>query len=540
MAVTASSTTEPGGVSVTLYETTTPGVFDGSFQIISATNPATAGKVRARDGDTITVEYYDASSGSQVSATATVDTSAPVISGVAAEPDYEQAVISWGTSEPADTLVQFGESSFLGRTAYNAALNTYHEATLAGLAPNRLYYYRVVSRDAAGNTAVDDNGGALYTFSTLTPLSPPWADNMDSGASDWIVQTSDDSEVGWTLGVPHNGAETSAHSPPDAWGSNLNGDVIDTAESFLISPAIELTGGNTATLTFWHRYDFTDGESEYDIYEYGDLLVVTNNGVDSVIAAEYTGLSGGWTREQVDLTPFIGHVIYLVWDYEMFSLDTRVRPGWLVDDVSITVSNVTPGTIQITKNLWQPPYILTGPMFKTGKARETLITNAPPGQYIVHFGDAPYYQTPAPQTNVLASSGNIVFQGNYTFADANTNGIPDAWETNFFGGVSTNRTRFTDSDGDGMPDYAEFIAGTNPTNAASLFKFLSATSRTNGIVEFQWSAIPGRAYQVQGSTNLVVGWMPLTGWLQALGSSMSQATTNSNSGSQFFRVQVQP
>ena len=303
--VTASSTTEPGGVSVTLSETTTPGVFNGSFQIISATNPPMTGKVRAQDGDTITVEYHDASAGSQVSATATVDTSAPVISNVAAEPDYEQAVISWDSSEPADTLVQFGESSFLGRTAYNAALNTSHEATLAGLAPDRTYYYRVVSRDAAGNTAADDNGGALYTFNTLVPLMPPVSENMDAGAPGWTVQTSPDSEEEWTLGVPNNGAETSAHSPPNAWGSNLNGDAIGAGESFLISPAIELTGGNVATLTFWHRYDFTDGESEYDIYEYGDLLVVTNNGVDSVVVAEYTGLSGGWVQEKVDLQSMV-------------------------------------------------------------------------------------------------------------------------------------------------------------------------------------------------------------------------------------------
>lgn len=539
--VTASSTTQPGGVSVTLSETTTPGVFSGSFQIISATNLPTAGKVRAQDGDTITVKYFDASAGSYVSATATVDTNAPVISNVTAEPDYEQAVISWDTSESADALVQFGESSFLGRTAYNAALATSHEVTPAGLVPDRTYYYRVVSRDAAGNTAVDDNGGALYTLHTLVPLTPPVSENMDSGTPGWTVQTSPDSEIEWTLGVPNNGAETAAHSPPDAWGSNLNGDAIGAAESFLISPAIELTGGNVATLTFWHRYDFTDGDSEYDIYEFGDLLVVTNNGVATVTVAEYTGLSDGWVREQVDLTPFIGHVIYLVWDYEMFSLDTRVRPGWLVDDVSITVSNVASGTIQITKNLWQPPYILTGPLFKTGKARDTLITNAPPGQYVVNFGDAPYYQTPAPQTNILASGSNIVFQGNYTFADTNANGISDAWETNFFGSVSPNRTQFTDSDGDGMSDYAEFIAGTNPTNAASKLVFLLVTVQSNRFFQLQWAAIPGRIYQVESSTNLA-NWTPITDWLQASGSPMSYTATNFDFGryAHMFRVQVRP
>ena len=32
------------------------------------------------------------------------------ISSVAAEPDYESAVITWTTSEPSDSLVQFGAS----------------------------------------------------------------------------------------------------------------------------------------------------------------------------------------------------------------------------------------------------------------------------------------------------------------------------------------------------------------------------------------------------------------------------------------------
>ncbi|HLP78419.1 MAG TPA: fibronectin type III domain-containing protein, partial [Candidatus Paceibacterota bacterium] len=170
LSISAYTTTQTNRIAIVLSESATRGVFTGSFEIISATNAAVAGKLHAANGDTLTVEYADASSGETVSANAEVDAVAPVISAVAATPAYEEAVVSWDTSELADSLVQFGESTILNRTAYGSGLTTAHELTLPGLAPNRIYYYQVVSRDAAGNVAVDDNHGQLYTFQTLTPL----------------------------------------------------------------------------------------------------------------------------------------------------------------------------------------------------------------------------------------------------------------------------------------------------------------------------------------------------------------------------------
>ena len=81
-------------------------------------------------------------------------------------PGYGDAIVSWTTSKPADSLVQYGESVLLGRTAYAATLVTNHIVTISALSANRDYYYQVTSRDAAGNTATDDNQGALYTFTT--------------------------------------------------------------------------------------------------------------------------------------------------------------------------------------------------------------------------------------------------------------------------------------------------------------------------------------------------------------------------------------
>ena len=108
------------------------------------------------------------------------------------------------------------------------------------------------------------------------------------------------------------------------------------------------------------------------------------------------------------------------------------------------------------------------------------------------------------QTNTLAAGGKLNFNGNYSFLDANRNGISDAWEQDYFGSVSTNRTQLTDSDHDGMSDYAEFIAGTDPTNPASRFYFTGETVQSN-LVQMQWTVVTNRLYQVNLSTDLRVG-----------------------------------
>ena len=126
---TSSSTNR---VTVTLNETTHPGLFRG-FLTLVATNAA-ANQLAVRNGDTITASYFDASNNSNVVATATIDTVPPVISQVSAVTGFGDATVSWATSKPADSLVQYGESVLLGRTAYSGALVTNHAVSVGGLA----------------------------------------------------------------------------------------------------------------------------------------------------------------------------------------------------------------------------------------------------------------------------------------------------------------------------------------------------------------------------------------------------------------------
>jgi hypothetical protein len=524
---------------LTVNETPLPGLFRGFLRLIPASSNPGPGEVRAADGGTVTLEYLDASAHQTVGATANIDTHAPEISGVHADPLYEEATITWDTTEESDSQVIYGESPLLGRSAFVDELDTSHEVLLPGLRPNRLYFYKVVSRDAAGNVVEDDNGGDLYSFTTLPPLPTPYNDNMENLGTNWSVFNGEDSGVSWELGEPDNiFYGPSAHSPTQAWGSNLKGQFIDTADTFLISPAIDLTGGNKANLHFWHNYDFSD-VTEGDIIEAGYIYVVTNTLADPVLVATFEDATVDWEEVNVDLTPFLGHVIYLVWHYQMLSFDSFPRLGWLIDDVSITASNIPPGTIVISNALAQGPYVMTGPMNRNGRG-SVLLTNALPGTYTVTFGAVPYYYTPPAQTNTLVASSNVVFRGNYTFDDANNNGISDAWELHYFGTVSPSRTRFTDTDGDGASDYAEFIAGTSPTSSTSTLRVAQPVRLPDGTYRIDWQSISGKIYRVEGSAD-AVHWTGVSEWIQATSSILTfNIPPPAPGGPYLFRLQVQP
>ncbi len=61
-----------------------------------------------------------------------------------------------------------------------------------------------------------------------------------------------------------------------------------------------------------------------------------------------------------------------------------------------------------------------------------------------------------------------------------------------------------DSDGDGMKDWEEYIAGTNPSNSASSFRVTENSRNVLG-----WNAVSGRVYSVYWTTNLLTGFQCL-------------------------------
>ena len=515
LAVTAASSTAPNGVSITLLETARPGLFRGAVPIDPANGASAPGRLRAAADDDLWIDYADASAGESVRAQAYIDTAPPVISGRTIEIEYGEAILSWETDEAADALVQFGESRFLSRTAYSADFDVTRSLTLAGLAPDRTYFYQLVSRDEAGNTVIDDNNGQLYTFRTLKPLTPPWFDDLENDGSNWTVVDGEGSFRSWEHGTPSGPLGESAYSGSQVWGVNLNGGNYDQSQTLLVSPGIDLTGLSAATLRFQTAYEFPI--FEFDIGEIAQVYITTNGGAAWTLLEDFTQYesSFGWEENEFDLAPYLGSVVRIGFYYEMLSFSSENRPGWLIDDVAVeALAGPIGNIVRVTNNLSQASFTLGGPTNRIGAGYSVVFDQMPAGDYTITWNSVTNYLAPSPSTQTLPEGGAITFAATYTFPDTNTNGISDLWEQANFGAVEPVHPPARDSDLDGASDRDEFLAGTDPKSASSYLALDAEPSSSNGGVMFRWSQQIGLSYRLEQTADLTT-WSLLRDWQRA-------------------------
>jgi subtilisin family serine protease len=88
--------------------------------------------------------------------------------------------------------------------------------------------------------------------------------------------------------------------------------------------------------------------------------------------------------------------------------------------------------------------------------------------------------------------------------DTDGNGLPDWWEQEYFGHL-TGTDPNADPDHDGMNNLAEWIAGTDPTNAASNLRLSVESADANGVV-LNWPSVAGKTYWLERATNLQAGF----------------------------------
>jgi hypothetical protein len=95
-------------------------------------------------------------------------------------------------------------------------------------------------------------------------------------------------------------------------------------------------------------------------------------------------------------------------------------------------------------------------------------------------------------------------------SDANGDGLPDAWQIEFFGAIDNPQAApGADPDGDGSSNLQEFWAGTNPTNSNSCFR-ISSVKIENGKSVIEFEAVAGRTYSVLYSADpSVTSWSKL-------------------------------
>ena len=125
-------------------------------------------------------------------------------------------------------------------------------------------------------------------------------------------------------------------------------------------------------------------------------------------------------------------------------------------------------------------------------------------------------------------------------ADVNSNGIVDWWESEHFGTIDAPGSEAsTDSDLDGLDNEAEYIAGTDPNDPASVFKQVDASSdATDFSLEFPSSL--ERIYTLQTSSTLQPNsWIPVEGYEAITGTGSDIVVEIPlGTGAKFYRVSV--
>jgi hypothetical protein len=107
-----------------------------------------------------------------------------------------------------------------------------------------------------------------------------------------------------------------------------------------------------------------------------------------------------------------------------------------------------------------------------------------------------------------------------------------------FGGVYETAD-ISDSDGDSLLAWEEYVAGTVPTNAASLLELNSVAITTNGVV-VSWQSVEGKSYHVESKSALVgEGWSFMASNITGQATATSCTGTVSGAGTVFYQIGVE-
>lgn len=176
-------------------------------------------------------------------------------------------------------------------------------------------------------------------------------------------------------------ADTKGYLKASAFANNTN----NAAESWAVSPAIDLTGETQATLTFRHALNFLNSSTASDhikVFASTDYSgdVATATWTELTIATYPSGTSWAFVDAgDIDLTAYCGKKVYIAYKYVS---TTNAAPTWEVDNMKV-VAPVASG-ISSVKDAANAPvevYSLNG--VKVGSSLDGLKS----GIYLVKKGN---------------------------------------------------------------------------------------------------------------------------------------------------------
>jgi hypothetical protein len=281
---------------MTLSETGGMGVFNGAISTATGAAQPGDGALQVSHGETLTATYIDADNGAggvniPKNDQASVDCQAAVISGVTVgSAKRTTATISWTTGEAATCTVHYGGApGGLGESSAATASGTSHSVTIEGLSGGTRYYFEIVATDAGGNQSTNDNGGALYAFTTLSGnTSTIYETGFESGSlgAGWTTASSatDGRIQVTTANTPHAG---SYHVIMDVYPS-----VVYNRNDLTL--LLDLSDASVAGLSYWYKEFADDNNAE-------DGVSISADGANFTQVQSHQNGPTSWTQYSVDL-----------------------------------------------------------------------------------------------------------------------------------------------------------------------------------------------------------------------------------------------
>jgi len=164
-------------------------------------------------------------------------------------------------------------------------------------------------------------------------------------------------------------------------------------------------------------------------------------------------------------------------------------------------SPISSGTFKPTRYFLELEFEPPAPGSPYGFTLSEFVGSSPNGDWLLYLYDV------SDQDGGTLAGGwqldiNAVIPACCEAEDSDLDGMPDPWEMRQFGDLTTAGPG-SDSDGDYVSDLDEFLAGTQPTNQASLLQILDHRNTGSGDVVVTWPGIAGKTYSLAASTNLV-------------------------------------
>ena len=193
-----------------------------------------------------------------------------------------------------------------------------------------LLTYRLGAKDRTGKEAVTKD----YEVSIKSGVGIGYKEDFEAGA--------DGFEYGgktpmWKWGKPPKAV--GAHSGEKAMGVGLKGEGYSGLDqATLLTPPIDLDSKG-ASLSFWHYYDLDNAQSA--LFDTGEVWVGEIRDDSGEITWEkqpqriYRNHQRSWKQEYLDLSPYKGKRIRVMFGVRGQAMSKKATPGWFIDDVKI-------------------------------------------------------------------------------------------------------------------------------------------------------------------------------------------------------------